>query len=143
MDARVSLVTLGVADLARSLAFYRDGLGWRPASASVGDVVFFQAGGVVLALYPRRLLADDARLDDTAPAGAFGGFALAHNVRTRHEVDRTLDEVASAGGRILKPAEDASWGGRSGYFADPDGHPWEVAWNPSFTMEADGTIRLT
>ncbi len=140
MDPRLNLVTLGVADLARALAFYRDGLGWRPSPASVGDVVFFQAGGVVLALYPRPLLAADARVAD-AGAG-FGGITLAQNVRAREDVDRTLAGAARAGATILKPAEDAEWGGRSGYFADPDGYPWEVAWNPGFPMDEDGTVRL-
>jgi len=140
MEPRVSLVTLGVANLARALAFYRDGLGWRASPASVGDVAFFQAGGVVLALYPRPLLAADARVPDTAPG--FGGITLAHNVRERDDVDRTLAEAVRAGATLLKPAADAEWGGRSGYFADPDGHPWEVAWNPSFPMRADGTIEL-
>lgn len=140
MDARLSLVTLGVADLGRALAFYRSALGWRPSSASVGDVSFFQLGGVVLALYPRPLLAADARVADPPPG--FGGITLAQNVRTRDDVDRTLADAARAGATILKPAEDAKWGGRSGYFADPDGHPWEIAWNPGFPMDEDGTIRL-
>jgi catechol 2,3-dioxygenase-like lactoylglutathione lyase family enzyme len=141
MDPRLTLVTLGVEDLQRSLAFYRDLLGWRPAPQSVDDVVFFQAGGVVLALYPRRLLAEDARLSDPG-GGGFGGIALAQNVAERLDVDRVLAEVATGGGRILKPAEDAFWGGRSGYFADPDGYPWEVAWNPGFSLDKDGILRL-
>ena len=139
MEPRLSLVTLGVADLGRALAFYRDGLGWRPSSASVGDVVFFQAGGVILALYPRPLLAADARMVDAAPG--FGGITLAHNVAAREDVDRTLGEAVRAGATLLKPAQDAEWGGRSGYFADPDGHPWEVAWNPGFPIGADGIVR--
>ncbi len=141
MDPRLSVVTLGVSDLERARAFYRDVLGWRPAPQSVGDVVFFQAGGVVLALYPRRLLAQDARLDD-ARAPGFGGVTLAQNVRERADVDEVLAAIAVGGGRILKPAEDAVWGGRSGYFADPDGHPWEVAWNPGFPLDREGLVRL-
>jgi catechol 2,3-dioxygenase-like lactoylglutathione lyase family enzyme len=140
MESRISVVTLGVRDLGRAVAFYRDALGWRQSPASVGDVAFFQAGGIVLALYPRPLLAADARVTDTA--AGFGGITLAQNVRQREDVDRTLAEAARAGATILKPAEDAEWGGRSGYFADPDGHPWEVAWNPGFPMGEDGTIRL-
>jgi hypothetical protein len=140
MESRISVVTLGVQDLGRAVAFYRDALGWRQSQASVGDVAFFQAGGIVLALYPRPLLAADARVTDTA--AGFGGITLAQNVRQRDDVDRTLAEAARAGATILKPAEDAEWGGRSGYFADPDGHPWEVAWNPGFPMDEDGTIRL-
>jgi catechol 2,3-dioxygenase-like lactoylglutathione lyase family enzyme len=141
MPLHVSLVTLGVASLERSLAFYRDGLGWRPAPQSTPEIAFFQAGGVVLALYPRVLLAADARLPDAGAAG-FGGITLAHNVPTREAVDATLVEAVRAGASLLKPAEDAAWGGRSGYFADPDGHPWEVAWNPHFPLGADGTVRL-
>ena len=141
MDARINVVTLGVADLGRARAFYRDGLGWKPAAASVGDIAFIQAGGVVLALYPRPLLAEDARLADDG-GGPFGGVTLAQNVVQRTDVDRTLAEAARAGARILKPAQDAAWGGRSGYFADPDGHPWEVAWNPFFPLDAEGLVRL-
>ncbi len=141
MEPRLSLVTLGVADLPRALAFYRDGLGWTPSSASNANVAFFQLGGVVLSLYGRTALAADAGLRDAGPA-PFGGVTLAHNVRTRGEVDDTLAAVARAGGRVTKVAEDAFWGGRSGYFLDPDGHPWEVAWNPHFAMAPDGTVRV-
>lgn len=140
MEARLSIVTLGVADLDRARAFYRDALGWSPAPQSGADILFFQAGGVVLALYPRPLLAEDARLPEGP--GGFGGITLAQNVREREDVDRVLAEVAAAGARILKPAEDAFWGGRSGYFADPDGHPWEVAWNPGFPLDGEGLVRL-
>src|SRR6266849_4974498 len=139
MEQRISLVTLGVADLERSRRFYQEGLGWRPGYVSE-EVVFFQAGGLVLALFPRVALAADARLADTG-SGA-GGIALAHNVRRREEVEAVLAEAAAAGATILKPAEAASWGGYSGYFADPDGHPWEVAWNPHWTIEPDGSVSL-
>lgn len=140
MEARISLVTLGVADLARSLRFYRDGLGWPVSSASGGDVAFFRTGGAVLALYPRDLLAADAHL---SPAGSgFGGIALAHNVRSKEQVDEVLALAATAGGQILKPAQVPEWGGYSGYFADPDGYPWEVAWNPGFPLAADGSVQL-
>ncbi|MBI5137944.1 MAG: VOC family protein [Nitrospirae bacterium] len=139
MEPRISLVTLGVADLSRSRAFY-ERLGWRASSASTDTVVFFQAGGMILGLYPRRLLAEDARLD---PQGSgFGGITLAHNGRGKAEVDRLLAEAVAAGATLLKPAEDACWGGYSGYFADPDGHPWEVAWNPFFPIADNGTISL-
>jgi catechol 2,3-dioxygenase-like lactoylglutathione lyase family enzyme len=137
----LSIITLGVADLDRAGAFYRDALGWSPAPQSGGDILFFQAGGVVLALYPRPLLAKEAKVADAGAPG-FAGFALAQNVRRREDVDRVLGEVAGKGARILSPAEDAFWGGRSGYFADPDGNVWEVAWNPGFPLDADGTIRL-
>lgn len=141
MEPRLSIVTLGVADLARAGAFYRDALGWTPASQSGGDILFFQAGGVVLALYPRPLLAKEANVADAGAPG-FAGFALAQNVRRREDVDRVLGEVAAKGARILTPAHDAFWGGRSGYFADPDGNVWEVAWNPRFPLDAEGIIRL-
>lgn len=139
MEPRLSLVTLGVTNLARSRAFY-ERLGWRASSASSDAIVFFQAGGMALALYPRADLAKDARL--AAEGSGFGGITLAHNTRTRDEVDRLLAEAAAAGAAILKPAEEASWGGYSGYFADPDGFPWEVAWNPGFLLAEDGSLHL-
>jgi catechol 2,3-dioxygenase-like lactoylglutathione lyase family enzyme len=138
MEQRLSLVTLGVADLERSRRFYEDGLGWRRGNQHE-EVAFYQLGGMVLALWGRGALAKDARLPD---AGGFGGIALAYNARSREEVDAVLAEAAAAGATILKPAEDAFWGGYSGYFADPDGHPWEVAWNPGWTIMDDGSIRL-
>ena len=147
MEQRLSLVTLGVADVARARRFYEQGLGWTASKAGNSSVVFFQLGGMVLALFGRKALAEDARLAEAAglaaPGGAgFGGIALAHNVRRREEVDAVLAEAASAGGRILKPAEDAFWGGYSGHFADPDGHVWEVAWNPQFRLRDDGGLEL-
>ncbi|MGB7283044.1 MAG: VOC family protein [Candidatus Acidiferrum sp.] len=139
MEQRVSLITLGVADLARSGEFYGR-LGWRRSMLKAEGVVFFQAGGMALALYPRVDLAKDAKI---APEGdGFSGIALAYNARTREEVDSVLAEAQAAGARILKPAEEAFWGGYSGYFADPDGFPWEVAWNPSFPIMQDGSIRI-
>ncbi len=140
MEQRLSLVTLGVADLARSRRFYEEGLGWRASGASAESVVFFQLGGVALALWGREALAEDARLP--GPGSGFGDIALAHNVRTREEVDTVLARAQAAGGRILKPAEDAVWGGYTGYFADPGGHLWEVAWNPHFTLRDDGSLQL-
>lgn len=141
MQPRVSFVTLGVQDLARARAFY-ERLGFRASSASQGDVVFFQlGGGVVLALYPRALLAADAQVPD-APAGAFGGFTLAHNVAAREDVARVLADAERAGGRILKPPQDTEWGGYHGYFADTEGHPWEVAWNPFIAVDPDGGMKL-
>lgn len=140
MQPYISLITLGVVDLERALRFYRDGLHWPVSGASGGDVAFFHTGGVVLALYPRALLAADARLSDSG--SGFGGIALAHNVASQEQVDRVLAEVVAAGGTILKPAERAEWGGYSGYFADPDGYPWEVAWNPGFPLAPDGRVTL-
>jgi uncharacterized protein len=138
MEQRISLVTLGVMDLERSHRFY-ERLGWRPGYVSE-EVVFFQAGGLVFALFPRTALAADLGQPD--PGSGAGSIALAHNVRTRQEVDVVLAEAAAAGAAILKAAEDAPWGGYSGYFADPDGHPWEVAWNPHWPIEADGSVQL-
>ncbi len=140
MEPYISLITLGVADLERALRFYRDGLHWPVSGASGGDVAFLHTGGVVLALYPRALLAADAHLSDTG--SGFGGIALAHNVASREQVDQALAAAAAAGGTILKPAEQAEWGGYSGYFADPDGYPWEVAWNPGFPLTPEGRILL-
>ena len=139
MEQRLSLVTLGVADLERARRFYEDGLGWRRGN-NHPEVAFYQLGGMVLALWGREALAQDAHLP--GPGSSFGGIALAYNARSREEVDAVLAEAEAAGATILKPAEDASWGGYTGYFADPDGHPWEVAWNPEWTIAADGSVRL-
>jgi uncharacterized protein len=139
MEQRLSLVTLGVADIERARRFYEDGLGWRRGNQHE-EVVFFQLGGMVLALWGRSALAQDARLPEAG--GGFGGIALAYNTRSREEVDAVLAEAEAAGGRILKPAADTFWGGYAGYFADPDGHPWEVAWNPDWTLAEDGSVRL-
>ncbi len=140
MDARISLVTLGVRNLERSIAFYRDGLRWPLSSASSGDVAFFRTGGTVLALFPYAELAADANLP--ADGSGFGGIALAHNVARKELVDAVLAEARAAGATILKSASDTSWGGYSGYFADPDGYPWEVAHNPFFPFAADGSLQL-
>ena len=139
MEARLNIVTLGVADLPRAIAFYRDGLQWPLSSASVGDFAIFRlATGTALALYPRDLLARDANLAD---GGGFAGITLAQNVPDKHAVDTVLAQAVKAGGTLLKAATTAEWGGYSGYFADPDGHPWEIAWNPFFVLEA-GQLRL-
>ena len=142
MEQRLSLVTLGVTDLDRSRRFYEDGLGWRASEvgASTGEVVFFQLGGIALALWGREALAADAGLPSPGPGGSFSGVALAHNVRSREEVDAVLARARAAGGRVLRPGGAASWGGYTGYFADPDGHLWEVAWNPHFTLREDGSL---
>ena len=142
MEQRLSLVTLGVADLARSRRFYEAGLGWRASGASTGEVAFYQLGAVALALWGREELAADAGLPIPGPGSGSSGVALAHNVRTREEVDALLSRAVAAGGRLLKPGTDADWGGCTGYFADPDGHPWEVAWNPFFTLREDGSLLL-
>ena len=144
MEPYISLITLGVTDLERALRFYRDGLRWPLSGASGGDIAFFRTGGVVLALYPRALLAADAHLAaaGSSSSSGFGGITLAHNVASRDAVDQVLAEAVAAGATLLKPAEQAEWGGYSGYFADPDGYPWEVAWNPGFPLGLDGHVTL-
>ena len=139
MEQRLSVVTLGVADLARSRQFYEQGLGWKRGNAN-DDVVFYQLNGMVLALFSRTELAKDAHV--RADGHGFGGIALALCARSRDEVDDILVQAKRAGARILKPAEDAFWGGYSGYFADPDGHPWEIAWNPFWTLTPEGNVKL-
>lgn len=129
MEPRISLVTLGVIDLQRSTRFYEQVLKL-PRLETPPEVTFFEMGKTWLALYPRNLLAADAGVP--AEGSGFPGFALAHNVRSEAEVDQLLAEVAAAGGRIMKPGRRADWGGYFGYFADPDGFLWEVAWNPHF-----------
>ena len=140
MEARVSLVTLGVADVDRSRRFY-EALGWRGEATPDGEVVFFQAGGMVVALWGRALLAADSGVDDDAGA-AWGGVTLAHNVRSPDEVDAVLAEVEAAGAAVVRRGEPTFWGGYSGRFADPDGHRWEVAHNPGWTLADDGSVRL-
>jgi catechol 2,3-dioxygenase-like lactoylglutathione lyase family enzyme len=139
MEQRLSLVTLGVRDLATSRAFYKR-LGWKESSASNAEVAFFQCGGLVFALWTRDALVDDAGVD--APGDGFANISLAYNVRSQEDVDATLKEAEKAGARILKPGAETPWGGRTGYFVDPDGFAWEVAWNPGFEIMPDGGIRL-
>lgn len=138
-EPRISLITLAVRDLPAAIRFY-EALGWRRSSVGGDDVAFFQAGGSILAVWSRDELAADA---DVSPEGSgFRSFSLAYNVRTPEEVDAALAAAESAGARITRPAEKAFWGGRTGYFADPDGHLWEVAWNPSFPIDETGAIHL-
>jgi catechol 2,3-dioxygenase-like lactoylglutathione lyase family enzyme len=139
MEPRVSLITLGVANLARSRAFYEK-LGFKASSVGGGEVVFFQAGAMALCLFPRESLACDAKV--SADGAGFRGIALAHNVREKADVEQVIAEAERAGAHVVKLAEDAPWGGRSGYFTDPDGHLWEVAWNPHFPLAADGALSL-
>jgi hypothetical protein len=135
MQPRLSLVTLGVGDLQRAIAFYRDGLGLATDTQFEG-VAFIQMGSVKLSLYPLDELAKDARMEpQEAPSQPFPGFSLAHNVRTREEVSQVIELAVKAGAKLVKPAEEAFWGGHSGYFADLDGFLWEVAWNPHFPIE--------
>lgn len=137
MEQRVSVVTLGVADLARATAFY-EALGWRHGSPPEADVRFFQAGGMVVALWSREALAQDSGVAD---GGGWGGVTLAHNVRSPDEVDAVIEEARAAGAAITREPAATFWGGYSGAFADPDGHPWEVAHNPHWTIELDGSVR--
>jgi len=138
MEQRMSLVTLGVVDLERSLAFYQ-ALGWKRGNENP-SVVFFQLNGMILALWSRTALAEDAGLPENTRG--FGGITLAYNARSNADVDTVLGEAERAGARILKPAHDTFWGGYSGYFADPDGHPWEVAFNPEWTIDKRGNVKL-
>lgn len=131
MEPRVSFITLGVADLATSLMFYRDVLGLVPHKV-LAEVVFFNFGPIRLALFPRHLLAADAGVANIG--GGFRGIALAHNVRSPSEVDQLLAQASKNLGHLVKPGQPTSWGGYAGYFADPDGHLWEVAWNPEFEI---------
>jgi uncharacterized protein len=138
VDQRLSLITLGVADLARARAFY-EGLGWQTRAEPDDDVVFFQAGCMIVALWPRDLLAEDTVVEDN---GGWGGITLAYNARSPEEVDEVVAQAEAAGARIGRPPAETFWGGYSGVFLDPDGHPWEVAHNPRWTIEADGSVKL-
>lgn len=132
MEPRISIIALGVADLERSVRFYRDGLGL-PRRESAPEIAFFTTRGTWLSLYARKALAEDAGVP--ADGHGFPGFTLAHNVGSRDEVDRVIAAALAAGARVTSPAQDRFWGGYSGYFSDPDGFLWEVAWNPHFTIE--------
>jgi uncharacterized protein len=138
MQQRVSLITLGVSDLGRARSFY-ESLGWTTAAGPGDDVVFFQAGGMVMALWDRGKLAEDSAVSDQ---GGWGGITLAHNVRSPEEVDAVLAEAHAAGGTVARPGGPTFWGGYSGVFVDPEGHPWEVAHNPDWTIHDDGSITL-
>jgi catechol 2,3-dioxygenase-like lactoylglutathione lyase family enzyme len=138
MEQRVSLITLGVGDLARARSFY-EALGWTTGAKPDDDVVFFQAGGMVVALWDRDRLAEDTVMQD---GGGWGGITLAHNVRSPEEVDAVLSTAAAAGATIARPGAKTFWGGYSGVFIDPEGHPWEIAHNLDWTILDDGSISL-
>jgi predicted lactoylglutathione lyase len=138
VDQRLSLVTLGVTDLARARAFY-EALGWTSGAAPADDVVFFQAGCMIVALWDRAKLAEDSGVAD---AGGWGGVTLAYNTRSPAEVDEVIEQARAAGARVAREPAQTIWGGYSGVFVDPDGHPWEVAHNPHWTLGGDGSIRL-
>jgi uncharacterized protein len=135
MEQRISLITLGVADIRRARTFY-ERLGWQ--AQEIEETVFFQAGGMALILWGREKLAVDSGVDDTGP----GSVALAQNLRSKAEVDATLAEAAAAGATITQPARETFYGGYAGHFRDPDGHVWEIAWNPGFTLDPDGSLTL-
>jgi catechol 2,3-dioxygenase-like lactoylglutathione lyase family enzyme len=137
MEQRISLITLGVADLRRAMDFYA-ALGWEGRTPD-GDVAFFQAGGLVFGLWGRDKLAADSAVEDS---GGWGGVTLAHNVRSPAEVDAVLDQARAAGGRVVREAADTFYGGYAGVFLDPDGHPWEVAHNPGWTLAEDGSVSI-
>ncbi len=138
MEQRVSLITLGVADLGLARAFY-EALGWRTGAEPGADVVFFQAGCMVLALWDRAALAKDSGVRDS---GGWGGVTLAHNVGSPAAVDAVIDEARAAGAAIVRAGAATFWGGYSGAFTDLDGHPWEVAHNPHWALHEDGSIEL-
>ena len=137
MEQRISIVTLGVADLARSTRFY-EALGWR--GQEMQETVFFQAGGQAVVLWGREKVAEDVGIDDDG--SGFGGIALAQNVRSREEVDAVIAAARAAGATVTKEPTETFYGGYAGYFLDPDGHAWEVAHNPGFTVEPDGSLTL-
>ena len=143
MEQRLSLVSLGVDDLVESRAFYEK-LGWKASPKHSNEsITFFQLGGIVLGLYSRTGLAEEAKLkSDSLDKAQFGGIALAHNGRSKEDVDAILSEAVAAGAKLLKPAEEVFWGGYSGYFQDPDGHAWEVAFNPFLPINEDGSVIL-
>lgn len=139
MEQRVSLITLGVADLARARAFYQ-ALGWTTNAGPDDDVVFFQTGGMIVALWDRARLAADSGVSDGD--GGYGGITLAHNVRSPAEVDAVIEEARAAGATITREPGETFWGGYSGVFVDPDGYPWEIAHNPRWSVHDDGTVSL-
>jgi catechol 2,3-dioxygenase-like lactoylglutathione lyase family enzyme len=138
MEPRISLITLGVRDLGPARAFY-EALGFPTRAAPDDDVVFFRSGGMVLALWDRAALAEDSGVED---AGGWGGMTLAHNVRSPADVDAVIDEARAAGANIVREPAETFWGGYSAAFTDPDGHPWEVAHNPHWTIREDGSVEL-
>ena len=140
MRQKINLITLGVDNLERAVNFYENALGWKRSPASKEQYILFQLGGIVLGLYSRKELAEDANLAD--PACTFSGISISHNAFSEAEVNEVLQQAAQYGGSIVKPAQKASWGGYSGYFKDPDGHLIEVAYNPFWPLSADGDLLL-
>jgi len=140
MNQHLHLITLGVKDFEESKKFYTETLGWKASGSSSDDVTFIQAGGIVLAIFPREELAKDALV---SPDGhGFAGFTLAYNARSEAEVDEIIDELKAKGVKIIKEPQKVFWGGYSSYFADPDGYIWEVAYNPFFPFDENGNLKL-
>jgi uncharacterized protein len=140
MRQKLNIITLGVKDFERALNFYKNGLGWKPSSASQEDIAFFPLGGIILALYSWEKLAEDIAV--SAEGSGFSGITLAYNAKTQEEVDVVLNTVEQLGAKIVKKAEKVFWGGYSGYFTDLDGHLWEVAWNPFFEFDESDNLLL-
>ena len=140
MEPKISIITLGVSDLERSYKFYHEGLGLPTSRNPESGIIFFQTGGVCLALYPLDKLAEDVSPTQSSERGLFAGITLAHNTKSKDEVKTILSQVEKAGGRIEKPAQDAFWGGYSGYFSDPDGYLWEVAYADFWKFNPDGSL---
>ena len=140
MEARISIITLGVGDLEKSFRFYHEGLGLPTQSKLEDGIIFFQTSGTRLALYPLDKLAEDISPELTTKRSGFPGITLSHNTRTKEEVDQVLQLAENAGGVIIKQAQDVFWGGYSGYFTDPDGYYWEVAWAESWDFNPDGSL---
>ncbi|HUM45610.1 MAG TPA: VOC family protein [Chitinophagales bacterium] len=139
MRQKLNIITLGVADLQRALGFYEKGLGWKKSASGTDDIAFFPLGGMVLALYPKKLLAEDATVDHHG--SGFSGITIAYNAKSEAEVDEVLKQVEQLGAAIVKPAQKVFWGGYSGYFKDPYGYLFEVAFNPFWELdEADNLI---
>jgi predicted lactoylglutathione lyase len=140
MRQKLTLITLGVNDFKKSLAFFENGLGWKKSAASTGDIAFFPLGGMVLGLYPRELLAEDANVQPEATG--FSGISLSYNAKSEKEVNEVLRQVEKLGATIVKPAQKVFWGGYSGYFKDLDGHLFEVAYNPFWELDENDNVRF-
>ena len=140
LEPRISIVTLGVVDLETSYKFYHTGLGFPTTRQPESGIIFFQTGGVCLALYPLDKLAEDISPSQSSVRGQFPGITLAHNTRSKEQVNFILTQAEKAGGKIEKPAQDVFWGGFSGYFSDPDGYFWEVAYADSWKFNKDGSL---
>ena len=140
MEQRLSIITLGVSDLARAKAFYLDGLGWTAVDQAAGEICFIQMPGIAFSLYPLDKLAEDIGTDPITEV-SMGGVTLAHNTRSEAETNAVLEQAVAAGARLVKPAQKVFWGGYSGYFADLDNHLWEVAYNPFATIADDGSFQ--